>query len=83
MREIVGERAGWTDRRGSRRETSCHAEDGGRSVLEQILRATPVNATGLLSAMLLTTRDDTLTLDHCTPRVQDSLDYLEGRQTAR
>jgi glycerol-3-phosphate O-acyltransferase len=47
----------------------------------RILRATPVNATGLVSALLLTTRGVALTLDQLHHTLQDSLDYLERRQT--
>ncbi len=47
----------------------------------RILRVTPVNATGLVSALLLTTRGAALTLDQLHHTLQDSLDYLEYRQT--
>ncbi len=47
----------------------------------RILRATPVNATGLVSALLLTTRGVALTLDQLHHTLQDSLDYLERKQT--
>ncbi|MBV9513908.1 MAG: glycerol-3-phosphate 1-O-acyltransferase [Mycobacteriaceae bacterium] len=47
----------------------------------RILRATPVNATGLVSALLLTTRGRALTLDQLHHTLQDSLDYLERTQT--
>jgi len=47
----------------------------------RILRATPVNATGLVSALLLTTRGRALTLDQLHHTLQDSLDYLERKQT--
>jgi glycerol-3-phosphate O-acyltransferase len=47
----------------------------------RILRATPVNATGLVSALLLTTRGLALTLDQLHHTLQDSLDYLERKQT--
>jgi glycerol-3-phosphate O-acyltransferase len=46
----------------------------------RILRATPVNATGLVSALLLTTRGTALTLDQLHHTLQDSLDYLERKQ---
>lgn len=48
----------------------------------RILRATPVNATGLVSALLLTTRGTALTLDQLHHTLQDSLDYLERKQIA-
>ena len=47
----------------------------------RILRATPVNATGLVSALLLATRGVALTLDQLHHTLQDSLDYLERKQT--
>jgi len=47
----------------------------------RILRATPVNATGLVCALLLTTRGAALTLDQLHHTLQDSLDYLERMQT--
>jgi glycerol-3-phosphate O-acyltransferase len=47
----------------------------------RILRVTPVNATGLVSALLLTTRGVALTLDQLHHTLQDSLDYLERKQT--
>jgi glycerol-3-phosphate O-acyltransferase len=47
----------------------------------RILRATPVNASGLVSALLLTTRGVALTLDQLHHTLQDSLDYLERKHT--
>ncbi|KAA0083325.1 glycerol-3-phosphate 1-O-acyltransferase [Mycolicibacterium sp. P9-64] len=47
----------------------------------RILRATPVNASALVSALLLTTRGVALTLDQLHHTLQDSLDYLERKQT--
>lgn len=47
----------------------------------RILRATPVNATGLVSALLLTTHGTALTLGQLHHTLQDSLDYLERKQT--
>jgi glycerol-3-phosphate O-acyltransferase len=47
----------------------------------RILRATPVNATGLVSALLLNTRGVALTLDQIHHSLQDSLDYLQRKQT--
>jgi glycerol-3-phosphate O-acyltransferase len=47
----------------------------------RILRATPVNATGLVSALLLTTRGLAMTLGQLHHTLQDSLDYLERKQT--
>jgi glycerol-3-phosphate O-acyltransferase len=51
------------------------------AVAWRILRVTPVNATGLVSALLLTTRGVALTLDQLHHTLQDSLDYLERTQT--
>jgi glycerol-3-phosphate O-acyltransferase len=42
---------------------------------------TPVNATALVSALLLTTRGVALTLDQLHHTLQDALDYLERKQT--
>ena len=47
----------------------------------RILRATPVNASALVSALLLTTRGVALTLDQLHHTLQDSLDYLQRKQT--
>ncbi|OBK45515.1 glycerol-3-phosphate 1-O-acyltransferase [Mycobacterium sp. 1081908.1] len=46
----------------------------------RILQATPVTATGLVCALLLTTRGAALTLGQLHHTLQDSLDYLERRQ---
>jgi glycerol-3-phosphate O-acyltransferase len=47
----------------------------------RILRATPVTATGLVCALLLTTSGAALTLGQLHHTLQDSLDYLERKQT--
>ena len=47
----------------------------------RILRVTPVNATGLVSALLLATRGVALDLDQLHHTLQDSVDYLERKQT--
>ena len=47
----------------------------------RILQSTPVTATGLVCALLLTTRGAALTLDQLHHTLQDSLDYLERKQT--
>jgi glycerol-3-phosphate O-acyltransferase len=47
----------------------------------RILQSTPVNATGLVSALLLTTHGVALTLDQLHHTLQDSLDYLERKHT--
>lgn len=46
----------------------------------RILRVTPINASGLVSALLLTTRGRALTLNQLHHTLQDSLDYLERKQ---
>lgn len=46
----------------------------------RILRATPINATALVSALLLTTRGLALTLDQLHHTLQDALDYLERKK---
>ncbi|MCV7224159.1 glycerol-3-phosphate 1-O-acyltransferase [Mycolicibacterium elephantis] len=79
MREYLGEPHG----------SMTTDEDGKRLALQKmafevswrILRATPVNATALVSALLLTTRGVALTLDPIHHTLQDSLDYLERKQT--
>lgn len=45
----------------------------------RILQSTPVTATGLVCALLLTTRGAALTLDQLHHTLQDSLDYLERK----
>ena len=47
----------------------------------RILGATPVTATGLVCGLLLTTRGAALTLEQLHHTLQDSLDYLERKQT--
>jgi glycerol-3-phosphate O-acyltransferase len=47
----------------------------------RILRSTPVNATGLVSALLLTSHGVALTLGQLHRTLQDSLDYLERKRT--
>ncbi|MGF2945423.1 glycerol-3-phosphate 1-O-acyltransferase [Mycobacterium sp. Lab-001] len=47
----------------------------------RILQATPVTATGLVCALLLTTRGTALTLDQLHHTLQDSLGYLERKHT--
>ncbi|MBI3217673.1 MAG: glycerol-3-phosphate 1-O-acyltransferase [Mycobacterium sp.] len=46
----------------------------------RILQATPINATGLVSALLLVTNGAAMTLGQVHHTVQDSLDYLERQQ---
>ncbi|GFG75281.1 glycerol-3-phosphate 1-O-acyltransferase [Mycobacterium botniense] len=47
----------------------------------RILQSTPMTATGLVSALLLATHGVALTLDQLHHTLQDSLDYLERKQT--
>lgn len=47
----------------------------------RILQVTPINATALVSALLLSTRGIALTLDQLHHTLQDSVDYLERKQT--
>jgi glycerol-3-phosphate O-acyltransferase len=47
----------------------------------RILRVTPINATGLVSALLLTTKGVALTLDQLHHTLKDSLDYLQRTDT--
>ncbi|MBV9089664.1 MAG: glycerol-3-phosphate 1-O-acyltransferase [Mycobacteriaceae bacterium] len=47
----------------------------------RIQRASPVTATGLLSALLLATRGIALTLEQLHHTLQNSLDYLQRKQT--
>ncbi|BBX69287.1 glycerol-3-phosphate 1-O-acyltransferase [Mycolicibacterium psychrotolerans] len=47
----------------------------------RIVQVTPVSATGLVSALLLSTRGVALTLDQLHHTLQESLDYLERKQT--
>jgi glycerol-3-phosphate O-acyltransferase len=66
-----------------------HDEDAKRLALQKmsfevawrILRATPVTATGLVCALLLTTRGAALTLGQLHHTLQDSLDYLDRKQS--
>jgi glycerol-3-phosphate O-acyltransferase len=78
MREYLGEPHG-----------SMTADDAAKRLALQkmafevawrILRATPVNASGLVSALLLATRGRALTLNQLHHTMQDSLDYLERKQ---
>ena len=79
MREYLGEPGGpmSTDEAAKRLAMQKMAFE----VAWRILRATPVNASALVSALLLTTRGVALTLDQLHHTLQDSLDYLERKQT--
>jgi glycerol-3-phosphate O-acyltransferase len=79
MREYLGEPHGpMTDDKAAKR---LAMQKMAFEVAWRILRATPVNATGLASALLLTARGVALTLDQLHHTLQDSLDYLERKQT--
>src|ERR1700757_2207527 len=69
--------------------SKAHDQDAKRLALQKmsfevawrILQATPVTATALVCALLLTTRGAALTLGQLHHTLQDSLDYLERKQT--
>lgn len=79
MREYLGEPHGpmTTDESAKRLAMQKMAFE----VAWRILQVTPVNATALVSALLLSTRGVALTLDQLHHTLQDSLDYLERKQT--
>ncbi len=79
MREYLGEPHGpmSTDESAKRLAMQKMAFE----VAWRILQVTPVNATALVSALLLSTRGIALTLDQLHHTLQDSLDYLERKQT--
>ncbi|HET7741696.1 MAG TPA: glycerol-3-phosphate 1-O-acyltransferase, partial [Mycobacterium sp.] len=79
MREYLGEPHGQmaTDEAAKRLALQKMAFE----VAWRIVQVTPVNATGLVSALLLSTRGVALTLDQLHHTLQDSLDYLERKQT--
>ncbi|MDG4667807.1 glycerol-3-phosphate 1-O-acyltransferase [Mycobacterium sp. 236(2023)] len=78
MREYLGEPHGpmTTDESAKRLAMQKMAFE----VAWRILQVTPVNATALVSALLLSTRGIALTLDQLHHTLQDSLDYLERKQ---
>ncbi|WP_328358463.1 glycerol-3-phosphate 1-O-acyltransferase [Mycobacterium sp. NBC_00419] len=79
MRQYLGEPGGPT---GSDPATKRLAlQKMAFEVAWRILQATPINATGLVSALLLTTRGRALTLQQLHHTLQDSLDYLERKQS--
>ena len=79
MREYLGEPNGpmTTDEAAKRLALQKMAFE----VAWRIVQVTPVNATALVSALLLSTRGVALTLDQLHHTLQDSLDYLERKQT--
>jgi glycerol-3-phosphate O-acyltransferase len=78
MREYLGEPHGQmaTDEAAKRLALQKMAFE----VAWRILRVTPINASALVSALLLTAHGVALTLDQLHHSVQDSLDYLERKQ---
>lgn len=77
MRQYLGEPGG-----------PCSTDEGAKRLAMQkmafevawrILQVTPLNATALVSALLLTTRGVALTLEQLHHTLQDSLDYLMRR----
>lgn len=78
MREYLGEPHGEmaTDEAAKRLALQKMAFE----VAWRILRVTPINASALVSALLLTTHGVALTLDQLHHSMQDSLDYLERKQ---
>lgn len=80
MRQYLGEPGG---------QIADDDDSGGRLALQKmafevawrILQATPITATGLVSALLLTARGLALTLEQLHHTLQESLDYLERKQT--
>ncbi len=79
MREYLGEPGGPISQDQSAKRLAL--QKMAFEVAWRILRVTPVNATALVSALLLTTRGVALTLDQLHHTLQDSLDYLERTQT--
>ncbi|MFN3001869.1 glycerol-3-phosphate 1-O-acyltransferase [Mycolicibacterium wolinskyi] len=79
MREYLGEPHGPIARDAAAKRLAM--QKMAFEVAWRILRVTPVNATGLVSALLLATRGVALTLDQLHHTLQDSLDYLERKNT--
>ena len=79
MREYLGEPGGPISQDQSAKRLAL--QKMAFEVAWRILRVTPVNATALVSALLLTTRGVALTLDQLHHTLQDSLDYLQRKQT--
>ena len=79
MREHLGAPADFAAKDIGARRLALHKM--ALEVAWRILRATPVNATGLVAAVLLNTSGAALTLDQLHHTLQDPLDYLERRHT--
>ena len=79
MREHLGEPHGaMTEDEGAKR---LAMQKMAFEVAWRILRVTPINATGLVSAVLLATNGVALTLGQLHHTLRDSLDYLERSKT--
>lgn len=79
MREYLGEPHGPME--GDQDAKRLALQKMAFEVAWRILQVTPVNATALVSALLLSTRGVALTLDQLHHTLQGSLDYLERKQT--
>ncbi len=79
MRQYLGPPHGDTDEDSATKRLAL--QKMAFEVAWRILGATPINATGLVSALLLTTRGVALTLPQVHHTLQDSLDYLERKKT--
>ncbi|MEN4474591.1 glycerol-3-phosphate 1-O-acyltransferase [Mycolicibacterium cosmeticum] len=87
MRQYLGEPGGSMSGRGERSDGMNGTPDAKRLAMQKmafevawrIQQVTPVNATGLVSALLLTTRGVALTLGQLHRTFGDSLDYLERK----
>src|ERR1700753_3547126 len=79
MRQRLGPAHG--PRRPHQDATRLALQEVSSEVAWRTLQATPVTATGLVCALLLTTRGAALTLGQLHHTLQDSLDYLERKQT--
>jgi len=79
MREYLGEPGGATDEDEAAKRLAMQMM--AIEVCWRIQRATPINANGIVSAVLLATRGRALTLRQLHHTLQDSLDYLERKRT--
>jgi glycerol-3-phosphate O-acyltransferase len=79
MREYLGEPHG--EMAGDEAAKRLAMQKMAFEVAWRILRGTPINATGLVSALLLTTNGVALTLSQLHHTLKDALDYLERTKT--
>jgi glycerol-3-phosphate O-acyltransferase len=79
MRQYLGEPGGEVDEDEAARRLAL--QKMAFEVAWRILRATPITATGLVSALLLTARGLALTLGQMHSVLQESLEYLDRKQT--